>query len=108
MVVLSILHKSRPDGIPNHGTLYQILAGDRRFAEVRNEPITAARLVAEEVCMVDLTEFTQERTGYRNDLATWVREDVLSTGYVCCPTLLLHDPEDPAWSRFPTPNMPLR
>lgn len=43
-----------------------------------------------------ICDFRHERPGYYNDVSTWVREDVLSTGRVACPTLLLHDPEDPA------------
>lgn len=64
-----------------------------RYSEVQNE--SAARKFAEGV-YESLIEFTHQRRGYRNDLATWVREDVLSTGRVGCPTLLLYDPQDPA------------
>jgi pimeloyl-ACP methyl ester carboxylesterase len=43
-----------------------------------------------------LADFRQVRRGYANDVRSWTREDVLSTDSVRCPTLLLHDPQDPA------------
>jgi pimeloyl-ACP methyl ester carboxylesterase len=60
---------------------------------VQSEP--AAWRLAEDIYDVS-TEFRHERAGYCNDLSIWVREDVLSTGQVKCPTLLLYDPQDPA------------
>jgi pimeloyl-ACP methyl ester carboxylesterase len=68
------------------------LAGER-FSALQNEP--AAWQFASGV-FEELKEFHHERDGYCNDLATWVGEDVLTTGQVDCPTLLLHDRQDPA------------
>jgi pimeloyl-ACP methyl ester carboxylesterase len=39
--------------------------------------------------------FRGHRDGYYNDLSTWFRENVLSSGEVASPTLLLYDPLDP-------------
>jgi pimeloyl-ACP methyl ester carboxylesterase len=68
------------------------LAGTR-FSNVENDP--AAQHLAEGIYR-GLSDFPLERAGYANDIAAWMREDVLSTGQVECPTLLLHDPHDPA------------
>jgi pimeloyl-ACP methyl ester carboxylesterase len=63
-----------------------------RFDAVKDEP--AAWQFAEGV-RNGLKEFHLERAGYCNDLATWIRKDVLPGGKVSCPTLILHDPKDP-------------
>jgi pimeloyl-ACP methyl ester carboxylesterase len=79
-------------GFPTAERYLRDLTGER-FSNVRNDP--GARQFAESV-LGDLGEFRHMRAGYENDLATWVREDVLAGARVTCPTLLLHDPKDPA------------
>jgi pimeloyl-ACP methyl ester carboxylesterase len=79
-------------GFPSAEHYLRYLAGSR-FSSLRDEP--AAWEFAEEVHK-SLVNFRHERAGYCNDIATWVREDVLSAGNVTCPTLLLYDAEDPA------------
>jgi pimeloyl-ACP methyl ester carboxylesterase len=79
-------------GFPTEEHYLRDLAGTR-FANVQNEP--AARQFAAGV-YAGLSDFRDERPGYSNDVTTWIREDVLATGQVGCPTLLLYDREDPA------------
>jgi pimeloyl-ACP methyl ester carboxylesterase len=79
-------------GFPTAEHYLRDLTGER-FEVVQNEP--AARRFAESV-RGELGEFRFMRAGYRNDLATWLREDVLANSSITAPTLLLHDPKDPA------------
>lgn len=79
-------------GLPTSKRYLQDLSG-ARFSEIQDHP--EANWFSE-TGHRGVTEFRHERSGYRNDLSTWVREDVLSTGQVNCPTLLLYDPQDPA------------
>jgi len=78
-----------------------------RFAEVQDDPY--GRWFSE-TAHSGVTEYRYKRSGYLNDLATWIREDVLSTVRVTCPTLLLHDPQDPAapfcHAQFAASNIP--
>jgi pimeloyl-ACP methyl ester carboxylesterase len=67
------------------------LAG-AHFSNIQNDP--AAQSIAAAV-YDGLSDFLHVRAGYANDIATWGREDVLSTGQVTCPTLLLYDRQDP-------------
>lgn len=79
-------------GFPKVDDYLRDLTGTR-YSAIQNDP--AAQQLAESVHR-DLSEFRHMRSGYRNDLATWLREDVLANGRVSCPTLILHDPQDPA------------
>jgi pimeloyl-ACP methyl ester carboxylesterase len=79
-------------GFPTTQDYLRDLAG-AKFPNVQHN--AAAQRFAEGV-YAGLTEFRHERAGYANDLAAWVREDVLSQGSVTCPTLLLYDRQDPA------------
>jgi pimeloyl-ACP methyl ester carboxylesterase len=63
-----------------------------RFSAAEHE--AAARQFAQTI-YEGLGEFHLVREGYYNDLRTWIREDVLAAAVVACPTLLLHDPQDP-------------
>jgi pimeloyl-ACP methyl ester carboxylesterase len=79
-------------GFPTTRHYLRDLAGTR-YPNVQDD--AAAQRFAESVYS-GLTEFRHERAGYANDVATWIREDVLSAGHVECPTLLLYDRQDPA------------
>lgn len=79
-------------GFPTTQHYLRDLAG-ARFPNVQTD--AAAQRFAASV-YGGLTEFRHERAGYANDVTTWVREEVLSTGHVACPTLLLYDRHDPA------------
>jgi pimeloyl-ACP methyl ester carboxylesterase len=79
-------------GFPTSEHYLRDLVGSR-FSEVQNE--SGAWDFAESV-RNSLMDFSHERAGYCNDIATWVREDVLATGRPTCPTLLLYDRQDPA------------
>lgn len=79
-------------GFPTTEHYLRDLAGTR-FANIQDDP-QAKRFAAS--VYGGLSDFRQGRAGYANDVATWVREDVLSNGRVTCPTLLLYDREDPA------------
>jgi pimeloyl-ACP methyl ester carboxylesterase len=79
-------------GFPTTDHYLRDLAG-QRFDDVKGDP--AARQFAESVYGA-LADFYHERAGYYNDVSTWVREDVLTTGQVTCPTLVVHDTADPA------------
>src|SRR5262249_8873135 len=74
-------------GFPTTKHYLRDLTGER-FAEIQNDP--AARQFAESV-YESLSDFRHERAGYRNDLATWLREDVMASHLVSCPTMLLYD-----------------
>lgn len=63
-----------------------------RFAEVQHDPIA---LQMAEAAYNELRRLRFHRLGYYNDLRAWTTEDVLATGKVKCPTLILHDPLDP-------------
>jgi len=77
-------------GFPTAELYLRDLAGPR-YEAVKDIP--AARRFAETV-YGSLSEFRHERPGYYNDVSNWVREDILSTGDVRCPTLLIHDTVD--------------
>jgi len=79
-------------GFPTPERYLRDLAG-ARFSNIENDP--GAKNFAASVYS-GLSHFQQERAGYANDVAAWVREDVLATGRVACPTLLLYDRQDPA------------
>jgi pimeloyl-ACP methyl ester carboxylesterase len=79
-------------GFPTARSYLRYLAGNR-FPNVQNDP-AALRLT--KAVYSSVHEFRNVRPGYENDASAWVREDVLGTGAVTCPTLLLYDSEDPA------------
>jgi len=79
-------------GFPTPQHYLRDLAGEQ-FANVQNE--LAAQQFAAGI-HGGISGFGPMRDGYRNDLATWLREDVLATAKVNCPTLLLYDTKDPA------------
>ena len=67
------------------------LAG-ARFADVQ-EHVSAPQLAKEAFQNVKTTR--NYRAGFANDARIWALENVLSEGSVDCPTLIVHDPEDP-------------
>lgn len=79
-------------GFPTPERYLRDLTG-ARFSNIENDP--GAKNFAASVYS-GLSDFRQERAGYANDVAAWVREDVLARGRVTCPTLLLYDRQDPA------------
>jgi pimeloyl-ACP methyl ester carboxylesterase len=79
-------------GFPTPEHYLRYMTGDR-FDEVRQDPYCQW---FSEASYAGVSEYDRQRPGYLNDLATWIHEDVLSTGRVTCPTLVLHDRKDPA------------
>ena len=63
-----------------------------RFAEVQDDP---AALALAGAAVESMLQVRWHFSGYCNDTANMMCDNVLSDGEVSCPTLLLYDPEDP-------------